>query len=91
MNAHRQTHPGKKNADGVVNQAHTLLLTGHSHEVSQSKSERKDRNSGEIGGCAFTPEKKFIRKERDSRVGEDKEETKTRSSAENVPKYQLSK
>ena len=75
------THSGKKNAGGVVNQAHTLFPSWHPHEVRQSKSKRMDRNPGWIGGGAFTPVKKSIREERDSRVGEDKEEIKTRVSS----------
>ena len=57
MKAHRQTHSGEKNAGGGVNQAHTLFPTWNSHEVSQSKSKRIDRNPGGIAGDAFTPER----------------------------------
>ena len=63
MDVHRQTHSGKKNAGGVVNQAHTLFPSWHPHEVCQFKSKRMDRNPGGIGGSAFTPVKKPFAKE----------------------------
>ena len=82
MDAHRQTHSGKKNAGGIVNQAHTLAPSWHPHEVRKSKSKRMDRNPGWIGEGAFTPGKKSIREERDSCVGENKEDIKTGVSSE---------
>ena len=60
---HRQTHSGKKNVGGVVNQAHALFPICHPHEVRQSKSKRMDRNPGWIGGGAFTPVKNPFAKE----------------------------
>ena len=60
MDDHEQTHSGKKNAGGVVNQAHTLSPSWHPHEVRQSKSKRMDRNPGWIGGGAFTPVKNSL-------------------------------
>ena len=62
MDVHRQKHSGKKNAGGVVNQAHTLSLSWHPHEVRQSKS-TDGPQPGWIGGVAFTPVKNPFSKE----------------------------
>ena len=61
MDDHGQTHSGKKNAGGVVNQTHISSHSWHPHEVRQSKSKRMDRNPGWIDGDAFIPVKKSIR------------------------------
>ena len=78
-----QTHSGKKNAGGVVNQADTLSPSWHPHEDRQSKSKRIDRNPGWIGGDAFTPVKNPFAKEGDPRVGEDKKDIKIGVYSEN--------